>query len=63
MRGYDRGVMKLSDCGPWVPPGPERGLIIGNRWVSLDRSPAELASPSDDSGVADASPKRRIRKR
>jgi hypothetical protein len=63
MRGYDRGVMKLSDCAPWVPSKPERGLIIGNRWVPLDRSPVESASPEEESRSASATPKRRARKR
>jgi hypothetical protein len=62
-RGYDRGVMKLSDCAPWVPPKPERGLIIGNKWVSRDCSPVESAPPEDDGEAAVTSPKRRVRKR
>jgi len=63
MRGYDRGVMKLSDCGPWVTPKPERGLIIGNKWIPLDRSPVETAPPEAETEPVAAPPKRRVRKR
>jgi len=59
MKEYDRGVMKLSDCGPWVPSTPEGGLIIGNKWIPLDRPPVEPAPSAGDGET----PKRRARKR
>jgi len=54
--------MKLSDCDPWVPPEPEGGLIIGNKWIPLP--PSKVAAPASDAGRAVGTPpKRRIRKR
>jgi len=62
VRETDSGVMKLSDCDPWVPPEPEGGLIIGNKWIPLP--PSKVAAPASDAGRAVGTPpKRRIRKR
>ena len=64
-RENDRGVMKLSDCGPWVcvPSKPQGGLIVEGRWIDMPHSPDAAAPSKDKRNVAGAAPKRRIRKR
>jgi hypothetical protein len=46
-RGYNSGAVTSADCGPWVPPKPQGGLIVEGRWIDRPRS-----SPPEDAGAA-----------
>jgi hypothetical protein len=62
-RGYSSGVVTSADFGPWVPPKPQRGLIVEGRWVPLPDASDEPAPPESKATSVTASPKRRARKR
>ena len=50
-RGYNSGVVTSADCGPWVRPKPQGGLIVEGRWIDRPRS-SEAAAPPEDAGAA-----------
>jgi hypothetical protein len=62
-REYNSGVVTSADCGAWIPPKPQGGLIVEGRWIDRPHSPDASTPPVNDGGAIGATPKRRARKR